>query len=554
MLVVALVSAGGFQGSTLIDALVGAPDLEVLALDCFEDNINRHLVDGFHLVPLLDAEEEFLSALEKIVVKNEVGLIIPSTAHELPLLARHRQRLAERGAQTAVSPPELLELVSHKGRMNEALSAAGCPTLPAVDLTEPSLNFPLFGKPTMGWGGRGQRLIRSAEELDDLDLEALSDEYLWQPFLEEFVELSIDFAIDLEGEVSPLVLRKRLRTALGFAVVTESAHDEEIEEHASGFASWLAARGGCGLYNVQAVRTPDGAIAFTDVNPRVGTSSIFSLGIGVNLPRYVCRTLAPRAYSPPPSAPLPVRMIRRLAQTWVPRLGDREIAGIVFDLDDTLLDQKRWMAEKLLGTCEQLAEKIEDPTSFLDAGLQLIEEGPRDRLLEVLIDRVGLPENLLDALIKTWRFVRPSRAPLFRDVDRALDELRAAGLRIGILTDNPIASQQQKLSVFPAVERFDGIVFSREAGAEKPAAVGFEAAAESLGVPPAALAMVGDNPYRDGLGAIKAGYGHAFWLTRPGTFCSFHPELFEQRYPEISLIRIDSLDVLLEGFRKAGQE
>ena len=150
MLVVALVSAGGFQGSTLIDALVGAPGLKVLALDCYEENINRHLVDGFHVVPLLENEDEFMSALEKIVADENVGLIFPSTAYELPLLARHRERLAALGAPVAVSPSELLEVVSDKRRMNDALSEAGCPIVPTVDLTEPSPPFPLFGKPALG--------------------------------------------------------------------------------------------------------------------------------------------------------------------------------------------------------------------------------------------------------------------------------------------------------------------------------------------------------------------------------------------------------------------
>ena len=70
----------------------------------------------------------------------------------------------------------------------------------------------------------------------------------------------------------------------------------------------------------------------------------------------------------------------------------------------------------------------------------------------------------------------------------------------------------------------------RSSSAAKPArtsptAVAFAAMAAALGLPPSALAMVGDNPYRDGLGALAAGYGAAYVVGRPGAFFNFDRDL-----------------------------
>ena len=109
----------------------------------------------------------------------------------------------------------------------------------------------------------------------------------------------------------------------------------------------------------------------------------------------------------------------------------------------------------------------------------------------------------------------------------ALDALRRRGLRLGLLTDNPPETQGRKVDASGLRSCFDAIVFSREAGGEKPDVRGFARVAAALGIEPARLAMAGDNPHRDLAGAAEAGFARLFWLRRDGASCAFDPALTE---------------------------
>ena len=62
------------------------------------------------------------------------------------------------------------------------------------------------------------------------------------------------------------------------------------------------------------------------------------------------------------------------------------------------------------------------------------------------------------------------------------------------------------------------------------------------------LIMVGDNLYRDVLGALRAGYNSAVWLDRKTTIFNFDEDLFAKFYPEFvdSYYRISGLSELSE--------
>jgi FMN phosphatase YigB (HAD superfamily) len=80
---------------------------------------------------------------------------------------------------------------------------------------------------------------------------------------------------------------------------------------------------------------------------------------------------------------------------------------------------------------------------------------------------------------------------------------------------------------------FDTVVFSREHGEEKPAADGFHAVAEKLGLAPESLLMVGDNVARDAVGAIAAGYDACLLVCRPGGRFQPNQELLARYHPEV---------------------
>lgn len=88
----------------------------------------------------------------------------------------------------------------------------------------------------------------------------------------------------------------------------------------------------------------------------------------------------------------------------------------------------------------------------------------------------------------------------------ALDTLRAlheAGVPVGVVSDTgfDLRPVLRRTGLLPYV---DTVLLSYEHGACKPDVSVFDAACAALGVEPAAVLMVGDNPYTDG-GATRAG-------------------------------------------------
>ncbi len=95
-------------------------------------------------------------------------------------------------------------------------------------------------------------------------------------------------------------------------------------------------------------------------------------------------------------------------------------------------------------------------------------------------------------------------------VAEALTELRAAGLRLGVVSDtgfSPGTTLRQLLSEHSLLDKFEpsALAFSDEVGVPKPAATIFQAALVGLGTLPEETAHVGDLRFTDVVGARALG-------------------------------------------------
>lgn len=130
--------------------------------------------------------------------------------------------------------------------------------------------------------------------------------------------------------------------------------------------------------------------------------------------------------------------------------------------------------------------------------------GLRMRCAEVFREALGPPaagldlENVLAALMDSLRFTA------FPDATPALERLRAAGLRL-VVVSNWDVSLHQRLEETGLAELIDGAVASAEAGAAKPDRAIFARGLELAGVAPDEALHVGDSPVEDVEGARAAG-------------------------------------------------
>ncbi|WP_201316269.1 HAD-IA family hydrolase [Dyella sp. EPa41] len=523
-LTVLAVAGGGFQGESLAETIRAVPQARVIVLDSIADNPGRLFADRYLVAPPIAQKERFADFMEEVIREECVDLVLPCSNIVLKPLASLRDRIEATGARLGVCDENLLDILLDKQRCYEEMLAVGIPVQRPTTLSLASV-LPLCGKPRDGWGGRDMVVVRSREELLALDVERYARTHCWVPYLENFSEFSVDLAIDFNAEVSPLTLRQRIRTSGGFAVISDSTSDAHVGVIANQVAHWIAQHGGRGLFNLQVLRVDDGTLYVSDINPRHGTSSCHARAEGNNLVAFLAGLKAT-------TSRVPVRTIRSLQQKSMPVPGRRHWQGVVFDLDDTLIDHKRWMMDKMRAAAPSLSHLV-SPDVLLGETYAIVEEGHHDRLIDILAGRLSLNEDH-GQLLEAYRSGAPEKAWIFPEVADVLRTLRDAGLRLGLLTDNPPASQRAKLKTLVELHgMFDAVVFTREYGAEKPDAMGFRTIANGLQLAPEALLMVGDNVARDAVGAINAGFNACLLLCRPGGRHQVNEGLLRQYHPAI---------------------
>jgi len=526
---------GGLQGLAVIAALRQVPQLRVIVMDNTEDNLGRYCSERFILAPPISDEPAFLDAVERACREHSVDLVLPSTEYELGTLARNASFIRSTGARLLSSPQAVLAVATDKLELHRWLESNDLPSLPtSCDPRASGLLPPLLGKPRRGWGAKAQRLLLTAQ---DVEAAATPDpQVVWQPRLSGFSEYSVDFAIDEAGRISPLAIRRRSRTLSGFALMGDFVVDVELKSLVTRVTAEVARLGGLGLYNLQVLCQGQDRWV-TDLNPRAGTSLPLSLAAGFNPVAFL---LGERGASPNPGQ----RSFRLMRERVVPQVDAQAVEGLVFDLDDTLLDQKDWIARKLEVVWKLRQDRLPTRSEFLKAGYTALEEGHRADLLNAVCRQLDLDEAACIDLIEVYRRAVPDGCRLYNDVLPVLAELRSRGFRLGLLTDNPAVSQRMKIDVAGLSEYFDGIVLTGELGQRKPATLCFETAARSLELESQSLAMVGDHLYRDGLGALDADYALAFHIHRPGGMFDFSTPRLSAEFHDGRVVHIDSLTEL----------
>lgn len=501
---VLITCGGGLQGHTLIRDLRGIGALAIHVVDSNAESPGRYFADHYAVGPPVAERARYRDFLREYVGANAIELLLPATPHDLELLAALRDDLeAEFGCRVAVSDPGLLDILLHKRRAHQWLTRHGFDTLEEIAVADIGDRLPVIGKRNDQWGGQGAIVMTERSQLDrQRDLEA----YLWTPWLAAFDEYSVDFCIDFSGRASAPLVRQRLATVGGFAVVTaEARFPPPVQAQLEGLVEALAGQGGRGPFNVQWLRDARGQYHVSDINPRIGTSAVVAARLGASL----CAPLVGEEIVPPRPA-RGLKVVRHLAEAIVESRDLGQVKAIVFDLDDTLISHKDWILAKV----DHVAGRYlgDRRRRFVDAAAMHIDEGKAPRLYDCLCEDFGLAD-IRDELIAAHRAFIPAAARVYDDVEAMLARLGGC-YQLGLLSDNPAASQRQKLDRFPFTDRFEAIVLTDELGRSKPDREVFDAMARALGRDAEELVMVGDNFHRDIGGALDAGYACGFQIER----------------------------------------
>ena len=197
-------------------------------------------------------------------------------------------------------------------------------------------------------------------------------------------------------------------------------------------------------------------------------------------------------------------------------MNRRPFRAVLFDLDDTLYSRRaafaRWTDAYLANTLRLTDPAEAASVRALIHALDLNGYGSKQAIFERLhADFPALPghpaRSLETFFAEFLTHVRPET-----DTDTLLDALTAARLPFGVIT-NGSHRQWRKLEALGLPARTDCLFVSETFGTKKPDPAIFRAAAAHLGVAPAHILFVGDNPAADIVGAQAVGMAAA-WLHR----------------------------------------
>jgi putative hydrolase of the HAD superfamily len=195
-----------------------------------------------------------------------------------------------------------------------------------------------------------------------------------------------------------------------------------------------------------------------------------------------------------------------------------ELEAVLFDLDDTLLDRRGSFDRFLRDQWTRFLPVVQaiDRELYVQTLIELDRDGygPRKGLFGGLTPRFGLPADQADRLLTDYRASFPRACRLFPDAMPTLSSLRAAGLKLGLITNGSFRMQSGKLQCLALTSAFDTVLISDAEGISKPDVSIFVRALERLEVEPAAAAFVGDNPEVDLAGARAAGM-RTIWRRDP---------------------------------------
>ena len=213
---------------------------------------------------------------------------------------------------------------------------------------------------------------------------------------------------------------------------------------------------------------------------------------------------------------------------------------VLFDLDDTLVDQEGASRAALLDWLPELGLGLDDAEELVTAWGVIAEaayrryqrreitfaEQRRVRVREFL--GADATDDESDEIFSGY-LTRYERAwTAFDDAVPALRRVHDAGLVAAVLTNGDSAHQARKLERLGLAEHLDVVVASDDLPAGKPDPRAYAATCEILGVGPGDVLMVGNDVEKDYQGSLDAGLG-AVLLDR------------HDRYPEVT-DRIRTLD------------
>jgi putative hydrolase of the HAD superfamily len=203
---------------------------------------------------------------------------------------------------------------------------------------------------------------------------------------------------------------------------------------------------------------------------------------------------------------------------------------ILFDLDDTIVDFSWNQGESWRVTCVEVGDETGADPAALHAAIGVAgsafwadhdraEQGRRDlhaASAQIVAEAfaalaVAVRPDLPREMSERYRARREAGIRLFDGATTVLEQLRAQGRRLGLVTNGTSEEQRGKIERFDLESYFDHIQIEGEFGLGKPHDAAYRNALDALEADPATTWFVGDNLEWDVVGPQRHGI-YGIWV------------------------------------------
>ena len=197
-------------------------------------------------------------------------------------------------------------------------------------------------------------------------------------------------------------------------------------------------------------------------------------------------------------------------------MSDLMIKGVVFDLDNTLLDfmkMKEFAVKAAIKSMIEAGLEVDEEKSYSEI-ISIYEQfgWENQKVFDVFLEKsIGHVDNkFLAAGIVAYRRAREANLMAYPNVNKTLLALSKSGIKLGVVSDAPSREAWMRIYYLNLYHYFDVVITYDDSGERKPSPIPFQLALDGMGLRPEETIMIGDWPERDVVGAQQIGMKTAF--------------------------------------------
>ena len=430
-------------------------------------------------------EDNYINELVDICERDKIDILIPTIDTDLLVLSESVKSF--KNTKILISSPDKIKICRDKNETAIFFEQCGCHAPKTVnDWKLYTDTYPCFIKPKDGSSSVNAFKVENAEELK-MYAQQVKD-YIVQPFIDG-VEYSVDALCDFCGNPIYITPRIRLQVRSGEVLKTEISMDAQIIAETKQIISKFKPIGPITLQLIRQKETNKDY--FIEINPRFGGGAPLSMKAGARSADAILNLLLGETIKNELIEDGAV--YSRFDQSVCVKKGKNKqlIKGVVFDLDDTLYDEKQYIKSgfKVIAEYLGIADAQEQMWKYFEAGKPAIDK---------YLQTIG-QTNKKAKCLELYREHTPDLS-LNNGIKELLDELKRRGIKIGIITDGRTNGQKKKISSLSLDQIMDDIIVTDELGGEqfrKPCDIAFRIIQRRWAIPFEQIAYIGDNVAKD---------------------------------------------------------